>query len=123
MIGVFTEKRTSAAGRGLGAGDLRSALASGLDGISLALVVGVVLAVAISSLSPQIIGLYQAAPGVSSQAQTYLRVMAAGLPAVLVMLAATGVLRGLQDTRTPLAKELSVDLVNRALSRRHPEVA
>ncbi|MGB4916220.1 MAG: MATE family efflux transporter, partial [Propionicimonas sp.] len=107
---------TASVARRLGAGDLRSALASGLDGISLALVVGVVLAVAISSLSPQIIGLYQAAPGVSSQAQTYLRVMAAGLPAVLVMLAATGVLRGLQDTRTPLAVALVMNLVNVALS-------
>ena len=35
-------------------------------------------------------------------ALTYLRVSVVGLPAMLVVLAATGVLRGLQDTRTPL---------------------
>ncbi|WP_344447121.1 MATE family efflux transporter, partial [Kitasatospora nipponensis] len=33
---------------------------------------------------------------------TYLRVSALGIPAMLTVLAATGVLRGLQDTRTPL---------------------
>ena len=33
---------------------------------------------------------------------TYLRISALGIPAMLVVLATTGVLRGLQDTRTPL---------------------
>ena len=37
-----------------------------------------------------------------AQAVTYLRISAAGIPAMLVVLAVTGVLRGLQDTRTPL---------------------
>ena len=36
------------------------------------------------------------------QAVTYLRISAIGIPAMLVVLATTGVLRGLQDTRTPL---------------------
>lgn len=35
-------------------------------------------------------------------ATTYLRISALGLPGMLLMLAATGILRGLQDTRTPL---------------------
>lgn len=35
-------------------------------------------------------------------AVTYLRISALGIPAVLMVMAATGVLRGLQDTRTPL---------------------
>ena len=37
-----------------------------------------------------------------AQAVTYLRISALGIPAMLVVLATTGVLRGLQDTRTPL---------------------
>jgi putative MATE family efflux protein len=36
------------------------------------------------------------------QATTYLRISALGIPAMLVILAVTGVLRGLQDTTTPL---------------------
>jgi len=39
---------------------------------------------------------------VQEQATTYLRISAAGIPGMLVVLAVTGVLRGLQDTRTPL---------------------
>ncbi len=35
-------------------------------------------------------------------AETYLRVSLFGIPSMLLVLAGTGVLRGLQDTRTPL---------------------
>ena len=41
-----------------------------------------------------------------SRATTYLRISALGVPAMLLNLAATGVLRGLQDTRTPLVVAL-----------------
>jgi putative MATE family efflux protein len=43
---------------------------------------------------------------VHTSATTYLRISAISLPAMLVNFAATGVLRGLQDTRTPLAVAL-----------------
>ena len=39
---------------------------------------------------------------VSAQAVIYLRISLLGAPAILMVLAGTGVLRGLQDTRTPL---------------------
>ena len=41
-------------------------------------------------------------PTVSAEASVYLSISMAGLPAMLVVFAATGLLRGLQDTRTPL---------------------
>jgi putative MATE family efflux protein len=41
-------------------------------------------------------------PGVQEQATIYLRISAIGIPGMLVVLGATGLLRGLQDTRTPL---------------------
>ena len=41
-------------------------------------------------------------PAVFTAAATYLRISALGLPAMLVTMATTGLLRGLQDTRTPL---------------------
>ena len=47
---------------------------------------------------------------------TYLRVSAAGIPAMLVVLAVTGVLRGLQDTRTPLVASVAGFGANIALN-------
>lgn len=107
---------TATVARRLGAGDLRGALAGGLDGITLGVGVGAVLAVLVSWLAEPIIGLYQVAPGVAGQATTYLRIVAAGFPAALVVLAATGVLRGLQDTRTPLLVVVGMNLANVGLN-------
>jgi len=107
---------TAQVSRRLGAGDRRGALAAGLDGITLGVLVGAVLAVVVSSLSAPIIGLFQVAPAVAGQATTYLTVMAFGFPAALVVLAATGVLRGLQDTRTPLLVVVGMNVVNVALN-------
>ena len=46
--------------------------------------------------------MFGASEAALAQATTYLRISALGIPAMLVVLATTGVLRGLQDTRTPL---------------------
>jgi Na+-driven multidrug efflux pump len=54
-----------------------------------------------------ICGLFDASPAALEQAVIYLRVSALGIPAMLVALAVTGVLRGLQDTRTPLVASVS----------------
>jgi putative MATE family efflux protein len=47
---------------------------------------------------------------------TYLRISALGIPAMLVVLATTGVLRGLQDTRTPLLAAVGGFSLNIALN-------
>ena len=93
---------TPAVARRLGAGDLRGAVAAGVDGCWLALVLGVVLAAAGWAASPFLAGLFGASPGVTEQAGQYLTLSMLGLPAMLIVYAATGLLRGLQDTRTPL---------------------
>lgn len=49
-------------------------------------------------------------------AVTYLRISALGIPAVLMVMAATGVLRGLQDTRTPLYVAIAGFAVNLGLN-------
>jgi putative MATE family efflux protein len=59
---------------------------------------------------------FGAEAAVAAAAETYLRVSMLGLPAMLVVLAATGVLRGLQDTRTPLAVAAVGAVVNAALN-------
>lgn len=94
---------TAAVARQLGAGDLRIALAQGIDGLWLAALIGVVAAAATALLTPQIIDGLGASEVVTPLAHTYLQISAAGIPAMLIVLAATGVLRGLQDTRTPFA--------------------
>ena len=56
-----------------------------------------------------------ASEAVAPYAETYLRISMAGLPAVLLALAATGLLRGLQDTRTPLVVTLVAVTANLVL--------
>jgi MATE family, multidrug efflux pump len=93
---------TPAVARRLGAGDERGAVASGVDGLWLALGLGIVLAVAGWWATPWLVGAFGASAAVSAEASVYLSLSMAGLPAMLVVFAATGLLRGLQDTRTPL---------------------
>ena len=107
---------TGTVARRLGAGDRLAALSGGLDGLVLAVLVGVVLAVALELALPLVVGLYGTDPAVAALARTYLRVAALGLPSVLVLLAGTGVLRGLQDARTPLVVVVAANLANIALN-------
>ncbi|WP_353649059.1 MATE family efflux transporter [Nakamurella sp. A5-74] len=93
---------TSQVSRLLGAGDLRRALSLGMDGIHLAMAIGMTIAlVGIPSAGP-LVRAFGSEPGVSHQGTVYLLWSLVGLPGMLVVLATTGVLRGLQDTRTPL---------------------
>ncbi|MEU5880953.1 MATE family efflux transporter [Spirillospora sp. NPDC047279] len=93
---------TAAVARQVGAGDLRGAVRQGIDGMWLALTIGAVLVVAGWPLAPWLVDLFGASASVTPYAETYLRVSLLGIPGMLVVLAGTGVLRGLQDTRTPL---------------------
>ena len=93
---------TSVVARHLGAGDEPSAVAAGMDGLWLALALGAATTVVVGFAAEPISGLFGASELAHGQATTYLRISALGLPAMLVILAVTGVLRGLQDTRTPL---------------------
>ena len=87
--------------RRLGAGDRQRALAAGVDGVWLALLLGVVMAMAGFLFGSSVVSWFQAESAVSAAATTYLTISWWGLPGMLLVLAATGVLRGLQDTMTP----------------------
>ncbi|MEU3666908.1 MATE family efflux transporter [Streptomyces virginiae] len=93
---------TAAVSRRVGAGDLQAAIRQGMDGIWLALLLGVAVIAVVLPSAPSLISLFGASDSVAPHAITYLRISALGIPAMLVVLAATGVIRGLQDTRTPL---------------------
>jgi putative MATE family efflux protein len=107
---------TSTVARRLGAGDRPSALAGGIDGLVLAVLLGVGLLVVLQLLLPIMVDAYQPPPAVREAATTYLQVALCGLPSLLLLLAGTGVLRGLQDTRTPLTVAVVTNLVNIALN-------
>ncbi|MEV8031213.1 MATE family efflux transporter [Streptomyces sp. NPDC086182] len=104
-VGVFVflaYTTTAAVARRVGAGDMRSAIRQGMDGIWLALLIGAaVIAVALPT-APSLMEFLGASDTAASYATTYLRISVFGIPAMLVVLAATGILRGLQDTKTPL---------------------
>lgn len=93
---------TAAVARRVGAGDPLAALRQGLDGVWLALLLGALVLAAVLPAASDLVGLFGASRTAAPYAATYLRISALGIPAMLVVLAATGVLRGLQDTRTPL---------------------
>ncbi|WP_436737755.1 MATE family efflux transporter [Streptomyces sp. BBFR102] len=93
---------TGAVARRVGAGDLSAAIRQGMDGIWLALILGAAVIAVVLPTAPTLIDLFGASETAAPYAVTYLRISSFGIPAMLVVLAATGVLRGLQNTRTPL---------------------
>jgi putative MATE family efflux protein len=93
---------TPAVARWLGAGNTRRAVSVGIDGLWLALGLGVVLAAAGWFAAPALVGAFGAEAEVTRAAADYLTLSMLGVPAMLLVFAATGLLRGLQDTRTPL---------------------
>ncbi|MEU5533030.1 MATE family efflux transporter [Streptomyces sp. NPDC020362] len=107
---------TAAVARRVGAGNLQAAIRQGMDGIWLALLLGGTVIALVLPLAPGIVDLFGASPTAAPFATTYLRISALGIPAMLVVLAATGVLRGLQDTKTPLYVAVAGFVANAGLN-------
>jgi putative MATE family efflux protein len=107
---------TASVARHLGAGDLRGALAQGIDGIWLAVVIGVVATVGGVLATPRLVGAFGTGAEVADHAETYLAIAFLGTTPLLIMLATTGVLRGLQDTRTPLLVAVVGNVLNVVLN-------
>src|ERR1700722_18158128 len=116
-VSIFLAYGTTAAvARQLGAGHPQAAIRQGIDGLWLAGIMGALVLAVGWPLAPQIVHAFGGSPGVSGQAATYLRISLLGAPAMLVVLAGTGVLRGLQDTRTPLTVAVAANVLNVALN-------
>lgn len=88
--------------RRLGRGDTRGAVSAGFDGMWLALVTSVILLAVGLPFLETIVVAFGLPPVAVPGAVSYLTISWWGLPCMLVVIAATGLLRGLQDTRTPL---------------------
>ncbi len=107
---------TAAVARQVGAGQRRRALAQGVDGLWLATLVGLGLTAAgLVATRPVATGFGASGP-VTEAAVTYLRLAWLGVTPMLLVLAATGVLRGLHDTRTPLRVAVVANLANIAFN-------
>jgi len=86
----------------MGSGDRAGAITAGFDGIWLALCTSVLLIIIGLPLLDTVIAAFDPGPGITEGAHSYLAISWWGLPFMLTVIAATGLLRGLQDTKTPL---------------------
>ncbi|HEX5190389.1 MAG TPA: MATE family efflux transporter [Streptosporangiaceae bacterium] len=116
-VSIFLAYGTTAAvARQLGAGNRQAAIRQGIDGLWLAAAIGVVVLAVGLPLARPITEAFGGSPAVTAGAVTYLRISLLAAPAMLAVLAGTGVLRGLQNTRTPLVVSVVANVVNVALN-------
>lgn len=106
---------TAAVSRLLGAGDDREAAHQAVQSLWLGGLIGVVL-VAVGFVASDVLVSAMGATGdVKANALVYLRISLLGVPALLLVMAGTGYLRGLQDTRTPLVIAVGTGALNLVL--------
>ncbi|MCU1427112.1 MAG: multidrug transporter MatE [Actinomycetia bacterium] len=106
---------TGAVARRVGAGDRKGAAEQGIDGMWLAVGLGLALAVLGLVFAPLIVHGMGASAKVRPYALTYLRISLLGSPFVLLALAGAGYQRGTQDTRTTLVIALLSNVANLAI--------
>lgn len=107
---------TAAVARQVGAGRRSEALTQGIDGLWLATLIGLCVTLAGLPATESLVALFGVDADVAHAASTYLRIAWWGVTPMLLLLAATGVLRGLHDTRTPLYVAVAANLANIALN-------
>lgn len=93
---------TPAVARAVGAGDTPSAFAAARNGLWVAAGLGLFFAVLLALTADPLLRALGAGGDVLTHATAYLLPSLAGLPGMLLVLAATGALRGFQDATTPL---------------------
>ncbi|MBV7363089.1 MATE family efflux transporter [Actinomycetaceae bacterium TAE3-ERU4] len=103
---------TASASRALGSGNQALAVRKGLDGTWFAALVGIILGPATWLLAPFLVSAFNPTEAVSLAATSYVRASAPGITAMFVVLATTGALRGLLDTKTPMLVSISGSIFN-----------
>ncbi|MGI9584880.1 MAG: MATE family efflux transporter [Acidimicrobiia bacterium] len=96
----------------VGRGDLEKAGAIASGSVAVAIVVGVLVAVAGWLLADPLTGAFGASEQVTSLASSYLSIRFLAMPAMLIALVGHGVFRGHSDTRTPLVVAIGMNVVN-----------
>ncbi|HEU5111569.1 MAG TPA: MATE family efflux transporter, partial [Micromonosporaceae bacterium] len=113
---VLAYGTTGRAARRFGAGDRAAAVAEGVQASWLAVAAGVLFAaLAQVGAGPVTRALAGGDNVIAHQAETWLRVAALGAPGLLLALAGNGWMRGVQDTRRPVAYVLVANLLSAAL--------
>ncbi len=112
FLGVGTQ--TEVAQR-LGRQAPREAAAIGTLSLILALILGLVLLIAGYGLIPAAVNFMEATGRVYDEAVAYMRIRLFGAPAVVLTLAAFGIMRGRQDMTSPLKIAAGLNLLNIAL--------
>ncbi|MCQ9368991.1 MATE family efflux transporter [Brevibacterium sp. 91QC2O2] len=102
--------------RFLGSGDRPGAIGAGIDGMWLAAATSVILVAAGLPLLDTALGWFNPTAEVAALAREYLTISWWGLPFMLIVIAGTGLLRGLQNTKVPLAIAAGGFAVNIALN-------
>lgn len=116
LFGFLAYGTTGTVSRLIGAGDERRAAAQGVQGLWLGGMLGVVVGLLGLAFADPLVGVMGPSDAVRVHALEYFRISMAGVPALLLVLAGTGYLRGAQDTRTPLLVTLATVVANGALT-------
>jgi putative MATE family efflux protein len=112
-LAIFLAYSTTAAvARSFGAGRRQEAISRGIDACWLALLVGAASTVLLLVAGEPLLAAFGPSPEVLSEALIYLHISAFGLPAMLAVQAATGLVRGLQNATLPLVVAVGGAVVN-----------
>ncbi len=106
---------TASVARLTGANEHRRAADQAIQGLWLALAIGLSLAAVGIPLADSIVGALGAEGDVAEHATTYLEISLLGAPGMLLMLAGTGYLRGLKDNMRPLRVAVGTAVLNLVL--------
>ena len=109
FLGIGTQTEVANA---FGRQEIGRAVQIGTVAILLSAAIGMVLIGTVLPLSSWILSLMGAAEDMHASAYAYFRIRLVGAPAVLITIAAFGILRGLQDMGTPLKIAVGFNAVN-----------
>lgn len=107
---------TAVVARHHGAGEEDVAFSLAVSGLWLAAGLGLVLGVATAATSGVLGSSLGRSTEVAGHARDYLLISALAVPAMLLVLAATGAMRGVLDLRTPLLATIAANILNVALA-------
>lgn len=118
-VGVFiflAYSTTALTSRALGAGRPAEGIKTGIDAMWLAGILGIITAGILVAYAPTILSWFNPDPVVIPHALAYLRWASPGIIGMLIVLAATGTLRGALDTKTPMYVATGGSALNAALN-------
>ena len=103
---------TAQVARATGAGEHAVARKLGAQALWLSLAIGIVLAVALAALAGPIAALVGVEGRTAELAETYLRIVAIGVPSFFLALGGQGYLRGISELRSPLLVIVAGNVLN-----------